>query len=204
MSLQDKYYHDIYRDLPKDPICNMGRERHHWLLRPFTSSSVLDFDTCISEYTQSVLQLLSWKSQSAWQVLHHMPLEIDALVHRVSATFQDWRHLLKRIHWVEKKGIFSEESAGPFAGQAGLVGPRLFLLLAKLNMFFNHYVIFLSIPEAAICKTHQACRFFLVYLQAFSQLLWPLLFISPFTVQEETLVPAVYHTQRLDTVGDPR
>lgn len=31
-----------------------------------------------------------------------------------------------------------------------------------------------------------------------------LLLISPFTVQEETLVPAVYHTQRLDTVGDPR
>lgn len=29
MSLQDKYYHDIYRDLPKEPICNMGRERHH-------------------------------------------------------------------------------------------------------------------------------------------------------------------------------
>eukprot|EP00434_Breviolum_minutum_P035761 symbB.v1.2.031666.t1/scaffold3700.1/size51726/5 len=46
---------------------------------------------------------------------------------------KDWRHLLKRIHWAEKKGIFSEESAGSFAGQ------------------------------------------------------------------EETLVPAVYHTQRLDT-----
>ena len=33
-------------------------------------------------------------------------------------SFQDWRYLLQRIQWAEKRGIYSEESPGSFAGQA--------------------------------------------------------------------------------------
>lgn len=141
MSLQDKYYHDIYRDLPKDPICNMGRERHHWLLRPFTSSSVLDFDTCISEYTQSVLQLLSWNSQSAWQVLHD-----HASWNRCfGAWCICWHSGLAppfeahSLGWKERHLQWGVSGLLRWTGRIG--GTMPFPAPAKTNMFFNTVII---------------------------------------------------------------
>ena len=37
-------------------------------------------------------------------------------------SFQDWRYLLQRIQLAEKRGIYSEESPGSFAGQARIQG----------------------------------------------------------------------------------
>ncbi len=98
-----------------------------------------------------------------------------------------------------------------WTGRIGrLVGPGLFLLLPNSYVqYFNHvlklncFICFFWFQKQQFARPIKLADF-LVYLQFFSQLLWPLLFISPFAVEEETLVPAVYHTQRLDTVGDLR
>lgn len=39
---------------------------------------------------------------------------------------KDWRYLLQRIQWAEKRGIYSEESPGSFAGQEELLVPAVY------------------------------------------------------------------------------
>ena len=57
---------------------------------------------------------------TVWIISYHGTLYLHpgSILDQILFTFQDWRDLLQRIHWAEKRGIFSEESPGSFSGQA--------------------------------------------------------------------------------------
>ena len=86
---------------------------------------VLDFDTCtiyciFRIYSICASATILKVAKCLANIVPHGTRNRCFGASGLAAGIQDWRHLLKRIHWAEKKGIFSEESAGSFAGQAGL------------------------------------------------------------------------------------